>query len=120
MPPRRTFKGKASPTDPAAPAATDPEAAEATVPPPEPAATVDSPPPEPAPPPPPPASRPRPTSVERPGRGRAGVWTGAILIGLGLVFLLNNVGLLWWWRWDVFWPLVIIAFGVYLIVRRFR
>ena len=41
---------------------------------------------------------------------------GAVLIGLGVLFLLSNLGFLYWWRWDVFWPLLIIGVGVALLV----
>jgi cell wall-active antibiotic response 4TMS protein YvqF len=41
-----------------------------------------------------------------------------VLIVLGAYFLLRNLGLLGWLRSDIFWPLVIIALGVWLIVRR--
>lgn len=39
---------------------------------------------------------------------------------LGVLFLLNNLGLLDWLRADIFWPVVLIAVGVWLIVRRSR
>ena len=53
-----------------------------------------------------------------------GRWTGRrsllglVLIGVGAVFLLNNLGVFDWWRWDIFWPLVIIGVGVALFVGR--
>ena len=43
---------------------------------------------------------------------------GAVLIGIGALFLLNNLGVLYWWRWDIFWPLVIIGVGVALFIGR--
>jgi hypothetical protein len=46
-------------------------------------------------------------------------WPG-LLIVLGAYFLLNNLGLLGWLRGDVFWPIVLILFGVALIVGRGR
>ncbi len=55
---------------------------------------------------------------------RGGRWTGRrsllglILIGVGAVLLLNNLGIFDWWRWDIFWPLVIIGVGVALFVGR--
>lgn len=49
-----------------------------------------------------------------------GWWWGAILVVAGLYFLLNNLGLLNWLRPDVFWPIVLIALGVWLIVQRGR
>lgn len=45
-------------------------------------------------------------------------WLGAILILLGIILLLNNFNLLWWLRWDVFWSLVIILIGLWLLIRR--
>jgi hypothetical protein len=105
MPPRRTITAKASKSGPAAAAEAEPAPA-------EPAAAETPLPPEPPPPP--------MAPFQTPQRGRAGLWAGGILIVLGVFFLLSNVGLLWWWRWDVFWPLVVIALGAYLIVRRFR
>lgn len=46
-------------------------------------------------------------------------WPG-VLIVVGVVFLLRNVGLLDWLRADIFWPIVLIALGVWLIARRAR
>ena len=36
----------------------------------------------------------------------------------GLYFLASNMGWLGWLRADVVWPLLLIAFGVWLILRR--
>jgi phage shock protein C len=47
-------------------------------------------------------------------------WAGIILIALGLLFLAQNLGLLWWWNWRVFWPMVLIGVGAILLSRRFR
>jgi len=53
---------------------------------------------------------------------RGGLVGPIILIGLGVVFLLNNLGVLAWNVWDVVlqtWPLLLIAWGIdLLIVRR--
>lgn len=53
---------------------------------------------------------------------RGGLVGPIVLIGLGVVFLLNNLGLLEWSVWDVLlrtWPLILIAWGIdLLIVRR--
>jgi len=44
---------------------------------------------------------------------------GAIaLIALGVVFLLTNSGLMPWWGVHEFWPLMLIALGVWLFFRR--
>jgi phage shock protein C len=47
-----------------------------------------------------------------------GLWAGVILIGLGAYFLLANVGLLSRFRWDLFWPFVLIAIGLLVLARR--
>ena len=44
---------------------------------------------------------------------------GVALITVGFLFLLSNLGLLFWWRWDVLWPLALIAIGAALIIGRF-
>jgi hypothetical protein len=44
----------------------------------------------------------------------------AVLVVLGVYFLLNNLGWLGWLRPDIVWPVVLIALGVWLIVRRAR
>ena len=46
-------------------------------------------------------------------------WPG-VLIVVGLYFLLRNVGLLEWLRPDIVLPILIIALGVWLIIRRTR
>ncbi len=45
---------------------------------------------------------------------------GIILLGLGLLTLAANVGLFAFVRWDLFWPLVLIAAGAALVVNRIR
>ncbi len=85
--------------------------------------------------PPPPASGgPPPTSPQPPGQpagphnwwgpgyGRrpGAVWGGAILVAIGIYFLLLNLGFLSWWRWDIFWPIVLIALGLLVLARRLR
>ena len=51
------------------------------------------------------------------GRPR-GLWAGIILIALGAYFLLANIGVLAGFRWDIFWPVVLIAIGLLILVRR--
>jgi phage shock protein C len=51
------------------------------------------------------------------GRPR-GFWVGVILIALGGYFLIANLGLLRAFRGDLFWPIVLIAIGLLLLVRR--
>jgi len=42
----------------------------------------------------------------------------AVLVVLGVYFLLNNLNLLGWLRFDIVWPILLIVLGVWLIVRR--
>lgn len=50
----------------------------------------------------------------------SGLWFGIILIGLGAYFLLANLGYLNAFRWDIFWPVVLIAIGLLVLFRRAR
>jgi hypothetical protein len=52
--------------------------------------------------------------------GRRGFGFGILLIALGVFFLLSNLGLLDWLKWELVWPVLLIAAGVYLIARRYR
>ena len=52
---------------------------------------------------------------------RASLVGPIILIGLGLVFLLNNLGMLSWDVWDIivrFWPILLIAIGLDILIGR--
>ena len=51
------------------------------------------------------------------GRPR-GLWLGIILIVAGGYFLLDNLGYLNVLRWDIIWPLVLIAIGLLVLLRR--
>lgn len=44
----------------------------------------------------------------------------AVLIVMGVYFLLHNLGVLWWLRFEYVWPVALIAFGAFLIYRRSR
>jgi hypothetical protein len=60
------------------------------------------------------------TMTERPPR-RSGLVGPILLIGLGLILLLNNLGVLGWGIWDVFvrlWPVVLIAIGLDILLGR--
>lgn len=41
---------------------------------------------------------------------------GGFLIGLGLLFLAHNLGLLAWFNWSVFWPLMLVVAGVAVLL----
>jgi phage shock protein C len=69
--------------------------------------------------PPVPGATPPPPAPQPYGR-RGGIVVGLVLVALGAWFLLQNLGLLLWWRWDLFWPAVLIVLGLALLVRRFR
>lgn len=52
---------------------------------------------------------------------RGGLVGPLILIGLGIVFLLNNLGILAWSVWDVIfrlWPVLLIAVGLDILIGR--
>ena len=54
-------------------------------------------------------------------RRRVSLVGPVILIGLGVVFLLNNMGLLAWSAWEVIfrlWPILLIALGLEIILSR--
>jgi hypothetical protein len=58
---------------------------------------------------------------ERSGRERGGIVGPIILIGLGIIFLLNNLGVLSWSIWGTLlrlWPILLIAAGLDLILGR--
>jgi phage shock protein C len=63
-----------------------------------------------------------PVSPGVPGRRRRDrhLWAGAILIALGVIFLLDNLGLVWWFSWRTFWPGLLIAIGAMLLYQRAR
>jgi hypothetical protein len=44
----------------------------------------------------------------------------AVLIIIGVYFLLSNLQLLSWLRADLVWPVLLIALGAWLIMRRAR
>jgi Cell wall-active antibiotics response 4TMS YvqF/Domain of unknown function (DUF5668) len=60
------------------------------------------------------------TMSERPVRS-GGLIGSAILIGLGLIFLLNNLGVLGWEVWETLgrlWPILLIGVGLDLLIGR--
>jgi hypothetical protein len=52
--------------------------------------------------------------------GRRSLWLPLALIVIGVIALLGQFGLLWWVRWAVIWPLLVIVLGVAMILRRWR
>jgi phage shock protein C len=51
---------------------------------------------------------------------KAAMFFGAALIGLGVIFLLENLHWLWWFRMDVLWPALLILAGLLLIWSRLK
>ena len=53
---------------------------------------------------------------------QASLFIGGALILVGIFYLLDNLNISWlsWLRWDVVWPVVLIAAGVLFLVRQFR
>ena len=45
---------------------------------------------------------------------------GIILIVLGILFLLGSFNLFWWFDWSNFWPLILVAIGVLIILSARR
>ena len=51
---------------------------------------------------------------------RNGLWAGAVLVVVGVYFLLHNLGLVDWVQWSLAWPVILIGIGLYFVLRRFR
>lgn len=52
---------------------------------------------------------------------RGGGWfVGTLLLVIGVYYLLYNLGQLTWLKADVLWPVLLIVFGLWLLVRRRR
>lgn len=45
---------------------------------------------------------------------------GLLIVVVGFIALVNQVAPLHWFRWDFFWPIVIIIVGAYLIMKNRR
>ena len=67
-----------------------------------------------------PAARPAPRVTDPlvVERRRNGI--GILLVAIGAVFLLGNMGAFRFVDWHYIWPLVLIALGVYLVAQRTR
>jgi len=59
-----------------------------------------------------------PVTIGRTVTWRKEYFWPAVLVLVGVYFLLNNLNLLGWLRFDVVWPILLILLGVWLIVRR--
>jgi phage shock protein C len=45
---------------------------------------------------------------------------GLVILGLGLLILLKNSGILHWLRFDLLWPLLLVALGVAMLINTLR
>lgn len=54
------------------------------------------------------------------GRWRPKQVAGLILILVGMLFLLANLGFLWWWNWGTMWPIIVIGIGLFLLAKNAR
>ncbi len=45
---------------------------------------------------------------------------GAIIVALGILLLLSNLNIFWWFSWRYFWPVIIILTGTLIIMRAVR
>ena len=53
-------------------------------------------------------------------RNRASYAVGAVLIGIGVLFLLSNLGIFSSIRWDLVWPVAIIVLGLAILIPSIR
>ena len=56
-------------------------------------------------------------------RRLAGLLIPLVLVAAGVVLLLNTLGIVAWRAWDTIarlWPVLIIGFGVYVLLRNLR
>lgn len=52
-------------------------------------------------------------------RSTLSMFSGAIVAGLGALFLANNLGYLPWYHWSLLWPVLLIAVGLLLLLNGF-
>ena len=45
---------------------------------------------------------------------------GAVLVAVGLLLLLENLGALWWFRWDMVAPLMLVVVGAIVVMGALR
>jgi phage shock protein C len=57
-----------------------------------------------------------PADPEETGRRRRAA--GILLIGIGLLFFANQLGIFVRLRWDLIWPLVIVGVGVFILTKQ--
>ena len=53
-------------------------------------------------------------------REKARYVIGGVLIAIGVLFLLGNLGIFHWIRWELVWPVAIIALGLAILIPSIR
>ena len=43
---------------------------------------------------------------------------GLILLGVGVIALMNNFNIFWWLRWHYLWPAILIVIGLLIVFSR--
>ncbi|TAK23902.1 MAG: PspC domain-containing protein [Chloroflexota bacterium] len=59
--------------------------------------------------------RPPSSPEDRERRQRA---VGLLLVALGAMFFVGQLGIFSWWNWSVMWPLILVAVGVAFLIRQ--
>jgi phage shock protein C len=62
-----------------------------------------------------PVAPPAPPDPEESGRRRRAA--GILLIGIGMLFFANQLGIFVRLRWDLIWPLVIVGIGLFILTK---
>lgn len=47
-------------------------------------------------------------------------WIGIAIIAVGVLILLSNLNIFWWFHWGILWPIPVIAIGVLVVVAARR
>jgi hypothetical protein len=47
-------------------------------------------------------------------------WAAVLLIAVGLTFLAVNLGMMRWFNWDLYWPILLVMAGALLLGRSIR
>ena len=58
---------------------------------------------------------PKEAKVRKPSSGTSRNAVGIVLILLGALFFLDQN--FWWFRFDAFWPVILIGLGIYMVMR---
>lgn len=64
------------------------------------------------------SNTPQPVSAPTPERRDRQMWGALVLIAVGLIFLVDNLGIIPRFEWGIFWPVILIVIGLALIWRR--